>query len=115
MTTTSHPDASSGTDAPDATAAAKAPRYWRSLAELHGDESFTSDFVHREFPVAASEFPDGISRRRWMQLMSASLAMAGVAGCRYPEELIAPFVVRPAGRMPGETYFSATNVEIAGE
>ncbi len=115
MTITSHSDAPSGTDAPDATAAAKAPRYWRSLSELNGHESFTNDFLHREFPVAASEFPDGVSRRRWMQLMSASLAMAGVAGCRYPEELIAPFVVRPEGRVPGETYFSATNVEIAGE
>lgn len=115
MTTTSHPDAPSGTDAPDATAAAKVPRYWRSLAELNGDKSFVSDFLDREFPVAASEFPDGISRRRWMQLMSASLAMAGVAGCRYPEELIAPFVVRPVGRIPGESYFTATNVEIAGE
>ncbi|TWU15440.1 TAT-variant-translocated molybdopterin oxidoreductase [Allorhodopirellula heiligendammensis] len=115
MTTTSHTDAPSSTDAPDATAVAKAPRYWRSLAELNGDESFTNDFLHREFPVAASEFPEGVSRRRWMQLMSASLAMAGVAGCRYPEELIAPFVVRPEGRIPGETYFSATNVEIAGE
>ena len=26
----------------------------------------------REFPQAASEFPEGVSRRRWMQLMSAS-------------------------------------------
>jgi molybdopterin-containing oxidoreductase family iron-sulfur binding subunit len=50
-----------------------------------------------------------------MQLMSASLAMAGVAGCRYPEELISPFVIRPAGRVPGESYSSATNVEIAGD
>ncbi len=115
MTTTPHSDASSGTGATDASAVAKAPRYWRSLSELSGDESFTNDFLHREFPVAASEFPDGISRRRWMQLMSASLAMAGVAGCRYPEELIAPFVVRPEGRVPGEQYFSATNIEIAGE
>ncbi|TWT67145.1 TAT-variant-translocated molybdopterin oxidoreductase [Allorhodopirellula solitaria] len=115
MTTTSHSDASSGKDVSDATAAATTPRYWRSLSELNGDESFVNEFLHREFPVAASEFPEGISRRRWMQLMSASLAMAGVAGCRYPEELIAPFVVRPAGRVPGESYFSATNVEIAGE
>jgi len=94
---------------------AAAPRYWRSLAEFKGDESFANDILHREFPVAASEFPEGVSRRRWMQIMGASLAMAGVAGCRYPEELISPFVIRPAGRIPGEAYHSATNFEIAGD
>ncbi|QDT09899.1 TAT-variant-translocated molybdopterin oxidoreductase [Planctomycetes bacterium K23_9] len=89
------------------------PRYWRSLSELNSDETFVNDFLHREFPVAASEFPEGVSRRRWMKLMGASMAMAGVAGCRYPEEAIAPFVVRPEGRIPGESYSRATNFELA--
>ncbi len=115
MTTTPHSNASSGANGSDATSGSASPRYWRSLSELNGDESFVNDHLHREFPVAASEFPEGVSRRRWMQLMGASLAMAGVAGCRYPEELISPFVLRPAGRVPGESYFSATNVEIAGD
>ncbi|MEO1614846.1 MAG: TAT-variant-translocated molybdopterin oxidoreductase [Planctomycetota bacterium] len=92
-----------------------APTYWRSIAELQGNEEFQENYLHREFPVAASEFPEGVSRRRWMQLMGASLAMAGVAGCRYPEEIIAPFVIRPEGRVPGEFYERATNVEIAGD
>jgi molybdopterin-containing oxidoreductase family iron-sulfur binding subunit len=91
-----------------------APTYWRSLSELHGSEEFQSNYLHREFPVAASEFPEGVSRRRWMQLMGASLAMAGVSGCRYPEEIIAPFVIRPEGRVPGEFYERATNFELAG-
>ena len=105
---------------PDSTTAASEtttekarPRYWRSLSELNGKEDF-DQFLHREFPVAASEFPEGVSRRRWMQLMGASFAMAGVAGCRYPEESIAPFVIRPEGRIPGETYSRATNFELAG-
>src|SRR6056297_850627 len=88
-------------------------RYWRSLSELQQRDDF-QQYLHREFPVAASEFPEGVSRRRWMQLMGASFAMAGVAGCRYPEELIAPFVVRPEGRVPGESYLRATNFELAG-
>ena len=88
-------------------------QYWRSLTEYRQDESF-EQYLHREFPVAASEFPEGVSRRRWLQLMGASLAMAGAAGCRYPEELIAPFVIRPEGRVPGETYERATNFELAG-
>ncbi|MEM8669902.1 MAG: TAT-variant-translocated molybdopterin oxidoreductase [Planctomycetota bacterium] len=87
--------------------------YWRSLSEYHGREEF-DQYLHREFPVGASELPDGVSRRRWLQLMGASLAMAGAAGCRYPEEVIAPFVIRPEGRIPGETYSRATNIELAG-
>ena len=90
------------------------PQYWRSLSELRGDDDFKNQYLDREFPVAASEFPEGVSRRRWMQLMSASLAMAGVTGCRYPEETIEPFVIRPEGRIPGESYLRATNIELAG-
>ncbi|KAA1261253.1 Tetrathionate reductase subunit B precursor [Rubripirellula obstinata] len=89
------------------------PKYWRSLSELRGSERF-DPYLDREFPVAASEFPEGVSRRRWMQLMGASLAMVGAAGCRYPEEEILPFVIRPEGRVPGETYSRATNFELAG-
>lgn len=87
-------------------------RYWRSLSELQQTPEF-EQFLHREFPVAASEFPEGVSRRRWLQLMGASLAMGGVVGCRYPEETIAPFVIRPDGRVPGEAYSRATNFALA--
>ena len=88
-------------------------RYWRSLSEFEGRDDF-QQYIDREFPVAASEFPEGVSRRRWMQLMGASLAIAGATGCRYPEEVIAPFVIRPEGRVPGESYSRATNFELAG-
>lgn len=89
-------------------------RYWRSLNELQKDDNFVNGYLHREFPVAASEYPDGVSRRRWMQLMAASLSLAGAAGCRYPTEIIAPFVIRPEGRVPGETYVRSTSFELAG-
>lgn len=88
-------------------------RYWRSLNELRETPEFRS-YIEREFPVAASEYPEGVSRRRWIQLMGASLALGGVIGCRYPEENIAPFVIRPEGRVPGEPYSRATNFELAG-
>ncbi|MEL7336805.1 MAG: TAT-variant-translocated molybdopterin oxidoreductase, partial [Planctomycetota bacterium] len=99
----------------ESNATKKAPSYWRSISELHGSEEFQTNYLHREFPVAASEYPEGVSRRRWMQLMGASLAMAGVAGCRYPEEIIAPFVIRPEGRVPGEFYNRSTNFQLAGQ
>ncbi|MEQ8847055.1 TAT-variant-translocated molybdopterin oxidoreductase [Botrimarina sp.] len=87
--------------------------FWRSLDELQNTESF-KEFVAREFPQAASEYPEGVSRRRWMQLMSASFALAGAAGCRWQTEKLAPFAYRPEGYIPGEHQFYATNIFWAG-
>ena len=39
---------------------------------------------------------EGISRRRWLQLMGASLALAGVAGCRWEKR--GAFAPSPSGR-----------------
>ncbi|MEI8211492.1 MAG: TAT-variant-translocated molybdopterin oxidoreductase [Planctomycetota bacterium] len=88
-------------------------RYFRSLDELQKTPEF-DQFLQREFPQAASEFPEGVSRRRWLQLMSASLALGGLSGCRYYREEVAAFVVRPEGRVPGVPEHYATNFEWAG-
>ncbi len=85
--------------------------YWRSLNELQDTPEFRQ-MLEREFPVAASEFPDGVSRRRWMQLMGASLAFGGLAGCRWQAEKIAPMAMRPENRVPGEPEHFATSIEI---
>ncbi len=58
--------------------------------------SFASD------AEAQSEHGDGLSRRRWMQLMGASTALGAAAtGCRYEQETIRPFAARPEGYIPG--------------
>ena len=88
-------------------------RYWRSLSELENSPEF-DEFLQREFPVAAAEFPDGISRRRWLQLMAASLAFGGLAGCRDREEKIAPLAKRPEDWVPGRPQRYATSIELAG-
>jgi len=88
-------------------------RYFRSVDELHQTPEF-EQFLSREFPQAASEFPEGVSRRRWLQMMGASLALGGVAGCRYNREEVAAFVMRPEGRIPGVAEYFATNFEWAG-
>ena len=58
----------------------KGPEYWRSLEELAGSPEFR-EMMHREFPKGASEWLDSVSRRGFLQLMGASLAMAGMTGC----------------------------------
>ncbi len=88
-------------------------KYFRSLGDLEGSPEF-DQFLQREFPMAASEFPEGVSRRRWLQLMGASLAFGGAAGCRYQREEFAEFVVKPEGRVAGLPEYFATNFEWAG-
>lgn len=87
--------------------------YWRSLDDLHSTPEF-EQIAQREFPQAASEFPEGVSRRRWMKLMSASLALGGFAGCRYGPDQIVPLINRPENTIAGVAKHYATNFELAG-
>jgi molybdopterin-containing oxidoreductase family iron-sulfur binding subunit len=86
-------------------------RYWRSLDELADTPEF-KDWLHREFPQGASEFEDGVSRRHFVKIMSASFALAGLgvmgAGCRRPEEKLEPFGQQPEGYVYGEPEYYAT-------
>ncbi len=61
----------------DRLAGAQGPEYWRSLEELAGNPDF-QEMLHREFPKGASEWLDSVSRRGFLKLMGASLAMAGM-------------------------------------
>ncbi|TWT99862.1 Tetrathionate reductase subunit B precursor [Botrimarina colliarenosi] len=94
-------------------ASSRVSPYWRSLDELQSTDAF-QEFLAREFPQSASEFPEGVSRRRWMQLMSASFALAGAAGCRWETDEITPFANRPEGYIPGTHQHYATNIHWAG-
>ena len=87
-------------------------RYWRSLDELADQPEF-KDWLHREFPVAASELvEDGQSRRNFLKIMSASFAFAGIAtlgaGCRRPEEKLEPFGKQPENYTFGDAQYFAT-------
>ena len=55
-----------------------------------------------------------VSRRRWMQLMGASLALAAAQGCRWEKKEILPFAKRPAGHTPGKPQRFATAMELGG-
>ena len=88
-------------------------RYWRSLDEVKDTPEFR-EFLHREFPQQADE-PVGFDRRRWLQLMGASLALAGVTGCRWEAEQLMPMSTgRSAGRIPGIPQQFATAWELDG-
>ena len=82
-------------------------QYWRSLEELADDPHF-EDLLHREFPRQASEWDETVDRRNFLKLAAASLAFAGISGCRQPDELIVPYVKQPDGLIPGKPQFYAT-------
>jgi molybdopterin-containing oxidoreductase family iron-sulfur binding subunit len=87
-------------------------RYWRSLDEMADTPEF-KDWLHREFPVGASEMvEDGSTRRQFLKIMSASFAFAGVAtlgaGCRRPEEKLVPYGKQPENFTYGEAQYFAT-------
>lgn len=89
---------------------------WRSHEELADTPEFR-DFVEREFPAGASELLQS-SRRTFMTLMGASLALAGVAtmpGCRRPDHKILPYSKHvPEDVIPGKPLFYATSMPLPG-
>jgi molybdopterin-containing oxidoreductase family iron-sulfur binding subunit len=87
--------------------------YWRSLDELADSAEFRT-FVEREFPTVKDDVVNGESRRTFLKLMGASMALAGLTACRWPKETIVPFAHRPAGFIPGELQFFATAIEMDG-
>jgi molybdopterin-containing oxidoreductase family iron-sulfur binding subunit len=103
----------------------RGPEFWRSLDELAGTPEF-QELLHREFPRQASEWIEavgegaaaaasGTSRRAFLQLSSASLALAGLTACtRQPIEKIVPYVEQPEQVVPGRPLFFATTLVQGG-
>jgi molybdopterin-containing oxidoreductase family iron-sulfur binding subunit len=92
----------------------RGPEYWRSLEELAGSEEFQR-MLHREFPKGASEWLDAVSRRGFLKLMGASMALAGMTACtKQPLEPIVPYVRQPEELVPGRPLFFATAMTLGG-
>jgi len=90
------------------------PGYWRSLAELEQTPEFQK-FIEHEFAEPVSDLPPSSpERRRFMELMGASLALAGATGCRWEEDKILPHTRRPEGDIPGESRYYATSMDLGG-
>ena len=88
--------------------------YWRSLEELADSPEF-NDYLHREFPVQASELNDPAGRRTFLKLMGASLALAGVGACtRQPPQKLIPYIRQPEELIPGRPMFFATAMPMGG-
>jgi MoCo/4Fe-4S cofactor protein with predicted Tat translocation signal len=89
-------------------AAEKGRGYWRTIDELSGSEDF-DEMLRNEFPRQTSEWLDSVSRRGFLKMMGASMALAGLSACtKQPEEAIVPYVKQPEDLIPGRPMYFAT-------
>ena len=84
------------------------PAYWRSLEELAQTDEF-HELLEREFPTLLPLEQSQASRRRFLQFMGASLALAGLSACSLqPEERILPYTKQPEEIVPGKPLYFAS-------
>jgi MoCo/4Fe-4S cofactor protein with predicted Tat translocation signal len=88
--------------------------YWRSLDELAETPEF-KQMLEREFPPGASEWWDGVSRRNFLKLAAATLALSGLTACtKQPTREIFPYVNQPEGMVLGDPLYYATSILLGG-
>lgn len=93
---------------------AQGPQFWRSLDELADTPEFRQ-WVDHEFTPGTSEWSNPSSRRRVLQLLGATLGLAGLTACtKQPPEKIVPYVNAPEDQIPGVPMFFATALPLAG-
>src|SRR5256886_8783220 len=88
--------------------------FWRPLDDRASDPAFQQR-LYRESPSQIEAIADPVERRRFLKLMAASLALAGVTACtRQPSEKIVPYVRQPEELIPGRPLFFATAMPLGG-
>jgi molybdopterin-containing oxidoreductase family iron-sulfur binding subunit len=89
-------------------------QYWRSVEEFAGSPEF-EDKIKGEFPVNVENWDPSLTRRNFVKVMGASLALAGLSGCVIqPAEKIVPYVTQPEDMIPGKPLFFATAMALGG-
>ena len=83
--------------------------YWKSLNELAQNQEYKK-FVEREFPEDATEMTDQVSRRSFLRVMGASIALAGFASCRKPMQKVIPYTKQPEDVIIGVPNYYATSM-----
>ena len=91
---------------------ANGKHYWRGLGELNDTAEFRQ-WLEREFPPGLAELNgDEWSRRDFLKLMGASMALAGIGltSCRRPELHLVPFTKNVEWTIPGKFLYYATTM-----
>ena len=88
-------------------------RYWRSFADLEKSPELLH-VAQPEFMPGADESPGHASRRQFLQVMGASMALAGLSACRRPIEKTLPYSHKPEEVIPGIPLQYATAMPFRG-
>ena len=83
-------------------------KYWLSLKDLAGTKEF-KESAQKEFLNSLPTEDEGWTRREFLQLMGASLALSATGCLRRPAEHVVPYVNRPEDVIPGEPNFYASS------
>ena len=95
-------------------AQSKGKQYWRTLGELAETPHFM-EVLANEVPQATRTMHLHMDRRQFLTLAGASLALAGLSGCRYlPERKLIPYVHQPEEMVEGIPMYYATAVPNIG-
>ncbi|GBC91953.1 Menaquinone reductase, iron-sulfur cluster-binding subunit [bacterium HR15] len=88
-------------------------RLWRSLNERENAPQWKEQ-LQREFAPEAAPHSDLVSRRQFLKLMGASMALAGLSACGYKPQ--GPIIARAKipEEAPGESLYYATAVTLGG-
>jgi MoCo/4Fe-4S cofactor protein with predicted Tat translocation signal len=88
---------------------------WSGLEELAASPAF-QEMLHREFPDDATAWSDPVTRRSFLTLAGASVALAGIGCSPRPAspEKIYPYTRQPEQITPGLPLFFATGYTLSG-
>ncbi|CAN5429836.1 hypothetical protein BH11PLA2_BH11PLA2_11980 [soil metagenome] len=95
-----------------------APEQWQALDEYMGSPQF-AEMMKNEFPEDASEWLDPVTRRQFLTVSAASIALAGAVGCNpslkpMDHHKIVPYVKKPDAITPGVPLFFPTTLTLGG-
>lgn len=91
---------------------AQGQRFWRNLEELAQNRAF-QEMMRQELSVAPDVWANSISRRKFLAVMGASLALAGLTGCSVkpaPSKTVVPYVHPPEEVVEGRPLFFASTL-----
>ena len=94
-------------------ATARGQDYWRSLDQLADTPEFRK-YLESEFPSKHELWMDPMSRRDFLKLAGAGIAMMFFTGCRKPLQMIFPYNENPENLVPGKPLFYATGLPSQG-
>jgi len=78
--------------------------YWKSLKDISSEDDYNRFLKQSEHNV-----DNGLSRRNFLSLIAASVALAGLEGCKKPVQKIIPYVEAEIGTIPGiPKYYAST-------